>query len=59
MIIKKEGWEAFDEHTSSAQFRDDPHQGTYDDPDYQVDSAFLFLCEFNPVVWRCLATLCP
>lgn len=52
MIIKKEGWEAFDEHTSSAQFCDDPHRGTYDDPDYQVDSAFLFLCEFNPVVWR-------
>lgn len=43
MIIKKEGWEAFDERTSSAQFRDDPHQGAYDDPDYQVDSALIQL----------------
>lgn len=42
MIIKEEGWEVIEEHISSAQFSDDPHQGTCDHTDYQVGSAFIF-----------------
>lgn len=34
VIIKEEGWEAFEEHISSAQLHDEP--GGRDDPDYQV-----------------------
>lgn len=36
VIIKEEGWEAFEEHLSSAQLSDEPHPDVQDDPDYQV-----------------------
>lgn len=43
VIIKEEGWEAFEEHLSSAQLSDEPHPDVRVDPDYQVQFFYFFV----------------
>lgn len=49
VVIKEEGWEAFEEHVSSAQLSDEPHPGVCDDPDYQVRFFYFFVSLYRNV----------
>lgn len=49
VVIKEEGWEAFEEHVSSAQPSDEPHPGPRDDPDYQVQFFYFFVSLYRNV----------